>query len=70
MARILEGVFVLGCSLVGFGINALESNPFQDRLQSSVQLVMNDLQDPAKDARRLAAKPLACVELLIMKHVF
>jgi hypothetical protein len=44
MARILEGIFVLGCSLVGFSLNALEGS-------------------------RLPISPVACIELLIMKHV-
>jgi hypothetical protein len=67
MARILEGIFVLGCSLVGFSMNALEGSRFPDTLQASVQLVMNELRSPLKEAGPLAVG--RCIELLIMKHV-
>jgi hypothetical protein len=39
MSRILEGVFVLGCSLVGLGMSAPEGSLFQNTMKSSIQLV-------------------------------
>ena len=39
MSRFLEAVFVLGCSLVGFGLSAGEGNVVQSTVQYAVQLV-------------------------------
>src|SRR6266853_351840 len=38
-SRILEGVFVLGCSLVGLGMGAPEGSGMRNTVQSSIQLV-------------------------------
>lgn len=39
MARILEGVFVIGCALVGFGMGAPEGSGIQNSVKCSVQLI-------------------------------
>jgi len=39
MSRFLEAVFVLGCSLVGFGLSAGEGNAVHSAVQYAVQLV-------------------------------
>ncbi len=69
MARLLEGIFVLGCSVVGLGLNALEGSAVPDTIQSSVQLVNREMTTTLKRADRLRIRPGKCIELLIMKHV-
>ena len=39
MSRILEVVFVIGCSVVGLGMSVSEGRFFQNSVKSSVQLV-------------------------------
>jgi hypothetical protein len=39
MSRLLEGIFVIGCSLVGLGMNASEGSLFQNTVKSSVQFI-------------------------------
>jgi hypothetical protein len=39
MSRILEGVFVIGCAVVGFGMGAPEGSGIQNSLKTSVQLI-------------------------------
>ena len=39
MSRILEAVFVLGCSLVGLGMSCKDGSLFQNSVKSSIQLV-------------------------------
>jgi len=39
MTRLLEGVFVIGCSLVGFGMGAPEGSGIRNTMQCSVQLI-------------------------------
>ncbi len=39
MSRILEGVFVLGCAVVGLCIDAKEGSVMQDAVNCSVQLI-------------------------------
>ncbi|MGD0296480.1 MAG: hypothetical protein ABSE86_05140 [Bryobacteraceae bacterium] len=39
MTRLLEFMFVVGCSVVGFGMGAPEGNPIKNTLNCSVQLI-------------------------------
>ena len=39
MSRILEAVFVLGCSLVGLGMSCKEGSLFQNSVKTSIQFV-------------------------------
>jgi hypothetical protein len=39
MTRLLEGIFVIGCSLVGFVIGAPEGSPIKNTMNCSVQLI-------------------------------
>ncbi len=39
MSRFLEAIFVLGCSLVGFGLSATRGDVVQNAVRYSVQLV-------------------------------
>ncbi len=55
MSRILEGVFVLGCSLVGLGIGAPQGSAIQDTVQCSVQLIALAHDNVASNAARLCA---------------
>ena len=41
MSRILEGVFVLGCALVGLCMDAKDGTVMQDAVKCSVQLIAN-----------------------------
>ena len=51
MARILEGIFVLGCSLVGLGMSA----PDRSGVREVVQLVALAQNNAASNVARLAA---------------
>jgi len=55
MSRILEGVFVLGCSLVGLGMNAPEGSGIQNTVRCSVQLIALVHDNVASNAGRLSA---------------
>ena len=55
MSRILEGVFVLGCSLVGLGMGAPEGSGMHDTVQSSIQLIALAQSDMARNVARLGA---------------
>ena len=39
MSRLLEGVFVIGCSLVGFAMSSPEAGMLRNAMKTSVQLV-------------------------------
>jgi hypothetical protein len=39
MTRLLEGIFVIGCSLVGFAMSAPEGSGIRDTMKCSVQLI-------------------------------
>ena len=39
MTRFLEGIFVIGCSLVGFGMGAPEGSGIRNAMNCSVQLI-------------------------------
>ena len=39
MTRLLEGIFVIGCSLVGFAMSAPEGSGIKDTMQCSIQLI-------------------------------
>jgi len=54
MSRILEGVFVLGCSLVGLGIGAPQGSVIQDTVKCSVQLIALAHANMASNAARLS----------------
>jgi hypothetical protein len=39
MTRLLEGIFVLGCCVVGFGMGAPEGSGIKNTIKCSVQLI-------------------------------
>jgi hypothetical protein len=55
MSRILEGVFILGCSLVGFSMSAPEGSRIRETMQCSIQLVALANDNVAANAARLTA---------------
>jgi hypothetical protein len=55
MSRILEGVFVLGCSLVGLAMSAPEGSVFQNTVKSSIQLVALAQNNVTANTCRLGA---------------
>jgi len=68
MSRILESVFVLGCALVGFCMDAKEGSVMQDAVKISVQLVSNVHDHVAANAARFGAG-LARVPAQVLGHV-
>ena len=56
MSRILEGVFVLGCSLVGLGMGAPDGSGLRDTVQSSIQLITLTQSDMARNVAQLSAR--------------
>ena len=55
MSRILEGVFVIGCAVVGFGVGAPEGSGIQNSMKTSVQLIALVHNDVCMNAARLSA---------------
>jgi hypothetical protein len=55
MARILEGVFIIGCSLVGFGMGAKDGNGIKEAMKCSVQLIALAQDNVASNSATLAA---------------
>ncbi len=53
MTRLLEGIFVIGCSLVGFGMGAPEGSGIRNTVKCSVQLIAVAHQNMASNAFRL-----------------
>jgi hypothetical protein len=39
MTRLLEGIFVIGCSLVGFAMSAPEGSGIRNTMKCSIQLI-------------------------------
>ena len=68
MSRILESVFVLGCALVGFGMDAKDGSVMQDAVKVSVQLVSNVHDHVAAHAARLSSG-LARVPSQVLGHI-
>ena len=68
MSRILEGVFVLGCALVGLCMDAKEGSVMQDAVKCSVQLIANVHDHVALNAARLS-RGLASVPSQVRGHV-
>ena len=68
MSRILEGVFVLGCAVVGLCIDAKEGSVMQDAVNCSVQLIANVHDHVASNAARLS-RDLARVPSQVLGHV-
>ena len=68
MSRILEGVFVLGCALVGLCMDAKEGSVMQDAVKTSVQLIANVHDHVAANAARLS-RDLARVPSQVLGHV-
>jgi hypothetical protein len=65
MSRILEGIFVIGCSLVGFGMSAPEGSGIKDTMQWSIQLIALAQNNMSFNAARLTAN-LAQVPVQIL----
>jgi hypothetical protein len=68
MSRILEGVFVLGCALVGLSMDAKDGSVMQDAVKCSVQLIANVHDHVASNAARLS-RDLARVPAQMLGHV-
>ena len=69
MSRILEGVFVLGCSLVGFSMST--GSAMQDTVQFSVHFVASAVSQVENGVTRAFAPQFAFrFRPPIMKHVF
>jgi hypothetical protein len=68
MSRILESVFVLGCALVGFSMDAKDGSVMQDAVKCSVQLVSNVHDHIAANAARLSSG-LARVPSQVLGHI-
>ncbi len=65
MSRILEGIFVVGCSLVGFGMGAPEGSGIKDTMQCSIQLIALAQNNMAFNAARFTSN-LASVPVQIL----
>jgi len=68
MSRILESVFVLGCALVGFCLDAKEGSAMQDAVKVSVQFVSVAENRVASHADRVRAT-LATVPSQVLGHI-
>ena len=69
MSRILEGVFVLGCSLVGFSMST--GNSMQDTVEFSVRYVASTVSNVEKGVMQAFAPQFGFrFKPPIMKHVF
>jgi hypothetical protein len=68
MSRILESVFVIGCALVGFGLDAKDGSVMQDAVKCSVQLISNVQENVASNVARFGAG-LARVPTQVLGHV-
>lgn len=53
MSRTLEGIFVLGCALVGLSMNAPDGSRIQNAVHYSVQLIAVAQDNMASNAARL-----------------
>ena len=53
MSRILEGVFILGCSLVGMGMGCPEGSALRNTVKCSVQLIALAQDNVASNTARL-----------------
>jgi hypothetical protein len=68
MSRILEGVFIIGCSLVGFSMGTKDGNGFKEAIKCSVQLVALAQDNVASNTARLASH-LASVPVEILGNL-
>ena len=55
MSRLLEGMFVIGCSWVGFGMSAPDGSGIRDTVKCSVQLIALANDNVATNVARLTA---------------
>ena len=54
MSRILEAVFVMGCSLVGLAMNAREGSEVRNAMQCSIQFIALAHDNMAGNVARLS----------------
>ena len=54
MTRLLEGIFVIGCSLVVFGMSAPEGSGVRDTMKCSIQLIALAHNNIASNTANLA----------------
>jgi hypothetical protein len=54
MTKLLEGIFVIGCSLVGFGMSAPEGSGVRDTMKCSIQLIALAHNNIASNTANLA----------------
>ena len=67
MSRILEVVFVVGCSLVGLGMNCKEGSLFQNSVKTSIQFVNLARSNVARNAAHFSEN-LAKVPVLVLSN--
>lgn len=53
MSRFMEGIFVIGCALVGLGMGAPEGTGIQNGVKYSVRLIANVENDLTTNVDRL-----------------
>ena len=71
MTRLLEGIFVIGCSLVGFSMSAPEGNALRNTMKCSVQLIAVAQDNVVSNAANLGIHlALARAEMLqdLIRH--
>ena len=61
MSRILEVVFIIGCSLVGWSMNAPDGTGVKETMKCSVQLVAVAQDNIASNTARLTAHVMRCL---------
>lgn len=65
MTRFMEGIFVIGCALVGFGMNAPEGNGIRNTMKCSIQLIAVAQDNVTVNAAKFGAHvALARAEML------
>ena len=70
MSRFLEGIFVIGCSLVGLGMGAPEGSGMQNTMQASIQLVALAQNHVTSNVARLSANFSHASERILSICVF
>jgi hypothetical protein len=57
MSRLLEVIFVIGCSVVGFGMSAPAGSSIHNAVEHSVRLVVGALPHVLSGATSLTPRP-------------
>jgi hypothetical protein len=64
----MEGVFIIGCSLVGFSMGTQDGNSFKEAVKCSVKLVALAQSNVATNTARLASH-LASVPVQVLGNL-